>query len=233
MTQPPSSRALYGRRRGRPGRTSATVALLPAASILAMLAGAGPLSAQAAFREAPQWRFVAEMSAVTGGTWLEGRRAPTVSNGFGLLLGLGAERGLGETTTAGAILRFGQQNLRMRELGAEWDGGTLNEGQVLGTLSFHSRRRSALRLSADVGVGAAILSGAAETIPFSGASALSPMGEAGVAVRRGRADEGPSRRDVALLVRYSTVRLDMLSSATGGATGGWVGRFSIGLRATR
>jgi hypothetical protein len=203
------------------------------AALPAILAAPATARAQATFREAPQWRFVAEVNAVTGGTWLEGRRAPTVNNGLGLLLGLGAERGFGETATAGAMLRFGQQNLRMRELGVEWDGGTLNEGQVLGTISLHSRRRSTLRLSADLGVGAAILSGAAETIPFNGASALNPMGEAGLAIRRGRPDEGPSRRDIALLVRYSAVRLDMLSSSSGGATGGWVGRFSVGLRATR
>lgn len=190
------------------------------------------LTAQGGLREPVVWRFVGEAGGTVGGTWLEGPRAPTVSSGTGFLFGIGLQRGWTEFVAAGATLRAGIQPLELKENGDTWSGGTLTEANFVGTLSLQSRQRREYRLSLDLSGGAAVLSGANDILPFHDAASLAPLGEVGVALRRGATNADASRRDLAVFARYSALKLKS-EYVNAVATSGWVGRVVAGVRITR
>lgn len=192
-----------------------------------------PLAAQSrALMDPPRWRVTSEVGAVVGGTWLEGRRAPRVATSLGAVAGLGVLRAAGEYLTAGAGLRIGRQQLRIRESGESWKGGGITEANALANVSLHSRTRSATRIALDLSGGAAILGGAADILPFQDAATLGPLVEIGLSLHRGETDGDASRRSYALLLRYSALRLDanIVNAVT---TTGWVGRTVLGLKVIR
>ncbi len=210
---------------------SGAVAACLAATALASFAPRS-LRAQAAVREPVVWRFVGEAAASVGGTWLEGSRAPTVRSKPGFLFGVGLQRGWTEFVAAGATLRGGIQPLEIRENGDSWSGGTLTEANFVATLSLQSRQRRTNRVSLDLSGGAAVLSGANDILPFHDAASLAPLAEVGIAIRRGATNADASRRDLALFVRYSTLKVqsEYVNAVT---TTGWVGRIVAGLRVSR
>lgn len=185
-----------------------------------------------ALRLVPVWRVIAEAGGSIGGTWLEGVRAPKVVSKPGFLFGLGLQRGWTEFVAAGASIRAGVQPVEMQENGERWSGGTVTEADLVATLSFQSRQRTTNRISLDVSGGAAVLAGANDVLPFQDAQSLAPLLEVGVALRRGLADSDASRKDLALIVRYSMLKLQT-EYINAVITPGWVGRTMIGLRITR
>lgn len=215
-TPPRVSRALVG-------LLLSAVALLPATS------GGQETGA---LRLVPVWRVIAEAGGSIGGTWLEGPRAPKVVSKPGFLFGLGLQRGWTEFVAAGASIRAGVQPVEMQENGERWSGGTVTEADLVATLSLQSRQRTTNRISLDVSGGAAVLTGANDVLPFQDAQSLAPLVEVGVALRRGVADSDASRRDLALIVRYSMLKLQT-EYINAVVTPGWVGRTMIGLRITR
>lgn len=178
------------------------------------------------------WRFVGEAGGSVGGTWLEGPRAPTVSSRTGFLFGIGLQRGWTEFVAAGAAIRAGIQPVELRENGDTWSGGTLTEANFVGLLSLQSRQRRTYRVSLDLGGGAAVLSGANDILPFHDAASLAPLGEVGVALRRGATNADASRRDLAVFARYSALKVKS-EYVNAVATSGWVGRIVAGVRITR
>ncbi len=179
-----------------------------------------------------RWRVTGEVGGIVGGTWLSGPRVPTVSTDPGAALGIGVQRGITPDATAGFAVRISSQAVSLREVGSSWSRGTLTEGDVVGQLSFASRRRTRLRLALDLGGGFALLSGARDLLPFLDASSIAPLGDIGLSLHRGQSEVDASRRDLALYVRYTSLRLDAsLQNAV--TTSGWVGRISTGLRVTR
>ncbi len=185
------------------------------------------LSAQ---RAPDGWRVTGEVGGVLGGTWLRGVGAPTVTTDPGATIGVGATRQLVSGVSAGATLRIGAQPVVMREVGATWSGGTLTEADVLAQLIVMSAQGTTLRPALEVGVGAAVLTGARDVLPFHDASRVAPIAEAGFSVRRDANSSTP--QDLALFVHYGIVRLD--ASGTNAVTSsGWVRRVTLGLRVTR
>ncbi len=172
------------------------------------------------------------MGSVIGGTWLSGPRAPTVGGDAGVMLGLGAQRGVSPDASAGVVMRLGTQGLTLTEQGSSWSGGTLTEANIVGVLSLASRRRTRTRVSLDLGGGMALVSGARDIQPFLDAGGLAPLGEIGLSVRRGGAEVDASRRDLAVFARYSALRLGA-AVVNAETTSGWVRRLSLGLRVTR
>lgn len=176
--------------------------------------------------------MVAEAAGTVGGTWLEGARAPTVSSRTGFLFGLGMQRDVSAIASVGGTVRAGLQPLQVRENGETWEAGTLTEADVLATISLQPRRPMLDRLSLDLSGGAAFTSGAKKVLPFSDARSIAPLGEAGVAVRLGPSNAATSRRDLALLLRYSALKMSGDGSASA-FTSGWVTRIIAGVRVTR
>lgn len=214
------------RRTGKCPRTAVAVGL-------ALVAATSGLRAQEAGRRDPvDWRAVAEVAGSVGGTWLSGPRAPTVASKTGFLLGLGLQRSWTKFVAAGATLRAAVQPIEIREHGESWSGGTLTEAQLLANVSLQSRQRTMNRISLDLSGGAAILSGANRILPFDDAKSLAPLLEVGVAFRRGIADADASRRDLALVLRYSMLNVQS-NTMNAIATSGWVGRVIAGVRVTR
>lgn len=190
------------------------------------------LTAQGVLRDPVVWRFAGEAGGSVGGTWLEGPRAPTVASRTGFLFGVGLQRGWSEFVAAGAALRAGIQPLELRENGDTWSGGTLTEANFVGSVSLQSRQRRMYRVSLDLGAGAAVLSGANDILPFRDAASLAPLGEVGVALRRGATNADASRRDLALFARYSALKVNS-EYVNAVASSGWVGRVIAGVRITR
>ena len=148
---------------------------------LALLLLAAPLPGQAPAPSAP-WRFSAEAGATGGGVWLDGSRVPRVSTGVGFVFATAARRALSDVTGAAAVLRVSMQPLDLRENGVEWNGGTLTEYDLLGVLSIRAPATGSLRATVEAGVGAALLTGAGDIVPFRNASSVAPAGEIGLSV---------------------------------------------------
>lgn len=203
----------------------------PLAAAFLLLIPQQAIQAQSNHRASPvKWRLVAEALGTAGGTWLQGPRSPTVSSKVGFVFALGAERAVTDHVAVGASARVGVQPLSIRENGSSWSGGTLTESAVLATMSFRPRARASVRLSFDASGGAAALSSASRILPFEDAARVAPLAEVGVALQRGSADA--SRRNIALLFRYSALRFNV-GSVNAFATSGWVGRVMAGVRVTR
>ncbi len=185
------------------------------------------------------WLVGGDVGALMGGTWLEGTQAPTLSGGVGVALSLDAKHSVSGRLDVGGAIRVAAQPLRLREADARWDGGTLTDAQILGTIAIARRHAGQLETDLTFGGGLALLTGARSLFPFSAAGTVTPVTEAGIALRRGgRGDGGLTSRRVALFARYSVMRLDpgptpaAAMDATS-ASAGWVARTTIGLRVER
>jgi hypothetical protein len=202
--------------------------VLACALPVALLGAARPLQGQAV-APPPPWRFSAEAGAIGGGVWLEGPRVPRVSTGVGFLFAAAARRALSDVAGVGAAFRASMQPLGLQENGVGWKGGTVTEYDLLALLTIRARSAAASRVSLEAGLGAALLTGVTDVVPFRDAPRAAPMGEAGLAVLLGNASSW--RQDVSLVARYSVVR--MSAEAADGGTTGWVGRATVGARITR
>ncbi len=147
----------------------------------------------------------------------------------------------GDGLSAGVTVRVVAQPVHLRELGSRWEGGTLTDAQVIGTLTLPIDRTPQRRANLELGAGMSVLSGARTLYPFSALARTLPTLESGLVLFRSRAIQHASaglNRPVGLFVRYSLTRVDprptpaddVSSTAT---TAGWVGRFAIGLRVQR
>jgi hypothetical protein len=194
---------------------------------LALAAFAAPLLAQRSAAAVP-WRFSAEAGAAGGGVWLEGPNVPRVSTGIGFTFAAGARRALNDAAEGAAVLRVSMQPLDLDENGAQWNGGTLTQYDLMAILAVRAPSPASLRATLEGGIGAAVLTGASAIVPFRDAGSVAPMGEVGVAVMLGSAS---ATRNVSLVARYGVVRAN--AAADEGATGGWVARVSAGARITR
>ncbi len=185
------------------------------------------------------WLVGGDVGAIMGGTWLEGSRAPTLSGGVGVALSLDAKHSVSDRLDVGGAIRVAAQPLRLHEAQARWDGGTLTDAQILGTIAIARRHVGHLEADFTFGGGLALLTGARSLFPFSAAGPVTPVTEAGIVLRRGgRRDGGLTSRTLALFARYSVVRLDpgptpaAAIDATS-ASVGWVARTTIGIRVQR
>lgn len=207
--------------------TSATQMVLMAVTGMAALVGAITTPLHAQDTPAP-WRPMQEVAAWMAGTWLSGARIPTVSSPIGGAVGIGIERGWRPDATAGFMLRGAVQPLTLREAGDSWRGGILREANVLGMLRTEALHVGRWNVDVDALGGLAILTGAAEILPFRDAGLVQPTGEFGLSARR-RAMAGPDSRHVALFTRVGVVRLGA-TAANSLTTSGWVRRVAVGLR---
>lgn len=218
--------------------------------VLTVSAGAAfPSSAAAQERRAapiatsadydPRWLFAGEVGGVIGGLWLKGEGIPTVNTGAGAMVALVAHRATSARFDAGLSLRVGAQPLRLRTHSESWDGGTLTDAQLMGTVAVAVRRTGSVLSEFNLGAGASAMSGARSIAPFANAPSLTPVAEAGMTFHRGPgADRNAAPHPLALFARYSVMRVDpgvprtvMTSNAT--AVAGWVRRITIGLRVQR
>lgn len=177
----------------------------------------------------PVWGVYGEVGGVLGGTWSKTEGAPTVTTGPGALLSLGAQR-VSERFSLGAAVRLAAQPVSMSELGDSWSGGTLRDIHVVATTAWPLAQRGAGGLDAEAAVGLAGRLGSVRGEPFASSPSLSPLGELGLAVRRGEA--------MALFARIGILHLNPTgtSSSTPGAAAansGWVRRLTVGLRVFR
>lgn len=186
------------------------------------------------------WRATAEVGGVFGGTWLEGATAPTVSTDAGATIGVGLKKRMNDRIATGAAVTVGAQAISLAETGQQWSGGTLTEVNLQGLLSFLTSQGTPFRPSLDLSMGAVVLSGADQILPFRGASRVAAIGEVGVTARR--VEHRVNRQEFALFVRYGAVRLTGLateapitssSAAIANDGAGWVGRWRAGLQVTR
>ncbi len=199
----------------------------------------GEASIPAEGARAEVWLVSGDVGAIMGGRWLEGTRAPTLSGGVGVALSLDAKYSVSERLDVGGAIRVAAQPLRLHEADARWDGGTLTDAQMLVTLAIARRHVGHLETDLTFGSGLALLTGARSLFPFSAAGTMTPVSEAGIALRRGgRRAGGLTSRTLALFARYSVVRLDPgptpadAIDATS-ASVGWVARTTIGIRVQR
>jgi hypothetical protein len=197
------------------------------ALLIVSVAGATRMHAQVALP--PGWTVSGEAGAVAGSTWLNGNGAPRVTSKIGFLFGVAAMRSLRNSVAAGAAFRVGIQPLELKENGATWSGGTLAEYDLVAKLAFPVVALRSLNAAIEVGGGTAVLSGANDVLPFSGAPSVAPLAEVGASVNLGPAT---SRRTLALVLRYGLLRMT-LDDATTEATSGWVSRLTAGIRVTR
>lgn len=191
------------------------------------------------------WTLSGEVGGAFGGTWLEGPSVPTVSSGTGVAVAVGIRRSLktprADGLSAGVAVRVAAQPVHLRELGSHWEGGTLTDAQVMGTLTLPIDRTPRRRANLELGAGLSVLSGARTLYPFSALARTLPTLESGLVLFRSRAAEGASSRisrPLGLFVRYGVTRVDPtpvpaddVSAAP--TTAGWVGRFAVGLRVQR
>lgn len=191
--------------------------------IAVSLGGGAALPAQ------PVWGVYGEVGGVLGGTWSQSEGAPTVTTGPGALLSLGAQRVV-ERFSLGAAVRLATQSVSLAELGDTWSGGTLRELQVVATTAWPLLQRGAGGLDAEASVGLSSRLGSVRVEPFASSPSVSPLGEIGLAARRGEA--------VALVARLGVVHLNPTGTAssvpgTVAANSGWVRRITIGFRVFR
>lgn len=191
------------------------------------------------------WTLSGDVGGAFGGTWLAGSSAPSVSTGTGVAVALGARRRLSsrraDGMSAGVAVRVAAQPVRLREQGAQWDGGTLTDAQVMGTLTIPVDRTPRRRADVEFGAGLAVLSGAGTLYPFSALARTLPTLESGLVLFRSRAaNDATARasRPLGLFVRYSMTRVDPAPAraddvSSTPTTAGWAGRVSVGLRVQR
>ncbi len=164
-----------------------------------------------------------------------------MSSTTGAMLSLTASRETHLGVRAGVAVRVASQPLTLREADVQWDGGTLSDAELLGTVAVALRRGRRIRSDLEAGAGLVALSGARTLLPFATASRIATVGEAGISLRRGSGLDAVARqsafdlRSLALFARYSVMRLDPgidASAVVGDTPGttGWVGRIAIGLR---
>lgn len=161
--------------------------------------------------------------------WLDGPDVPRVSTGLGFTFAADARRALTDATGAAAVLRVSVQPLDLQENGVQWKGGTLTQYDLMAIVAVRAPSPGSVRATLEGGIGAAVLTGAKDVVPFRDAAALAPIGEIGVAVMLGSASA--ATRNVSLVARYGVVRAS--PAVDEGATAGWVGRVSAGARITR
>lgn len=212
------------------------VRLVSCATVSALLwtmFGAAVAMAQTDAHARRPWVYTAETAGVFGGGWLTGDDAPDVTGGIGGVLALGVFRNTSHRTALGVVVRGAMQSLSIQELDQTWSGGTLVEGQLLGSLSLQLPTRGSMRPQLDAGAGLTLLSGTRTVFPFSSAGRIAPMADIGMALGRGQVDGS-----YLVFARYGVVRMDP-AKAPGDrtevldATAGYVGRVTIGLRVVR
>jgi hypothetical protein len=191
------------------------------------------------------WTLSGDVGGAFGGTWLDGPSVPTVSSGSGVTVALGARRSLrsrrADDVSAGVAVRVVAQPLRLREQGARWDGGTLTDAQIIGTLTLPIDRAPRRRAEVELGAGLSVLSGTSSLYPFSALPRTLPTVESGLVLYRNRpADTAATRsaRPIGLFVRYSVTRADPSPTpaddvSSTPTTAGWASRVSVGLRVQR
>jgi hypothetical protein len=191
------------------------------------------------------WTLSGDVGGAFGGTWLEGPSVPTVSSGTGVSVALGARRSLrsrrADGVSAGVAVRVAAQPLRLREQGARWDGGTLTDAQLIGTLTLPIDRAPRRRVDVELGAGLSVLSGTSSLFPFSALARTLPTLESGLVLFRNRAaDDAAARigRPIGLFLRYSVTRVDPIPApaddvSSTPTTAGWVRRVFVGLRVQR
>ncbi len=227
------------------------VRLFLAPAVLVLLVGAPAVHAQGGTARVPserpaapprsaRWLLGGEIGGGLGNTWLAGGTAPTVSTGAGVALSIGAQRSVSRRIAAGGVVRVVAQPLHLREGDARWDGGTLTDTQLLGTIALALSRESAVQPSIEFGGGVALLSGARSLYPFSAAARVTPATEFGVSLQRANRPKvgGATSYPLSLVARYSLVRIDpgpapatAFESMT--AVAGWVGFTTFGIRVQR
>ena len=189
-----------------------------------------------------RWHVAGEVGGVIGGTWLSGLDVPTVATGGGAQVAIRATRTVSAGARAGAALRVGAQPLHLTENAVRWDGGTLADVQLVGTLSLGVTPVGALMSDIDFSAGVSTFSGASTIVPFRSAPRVAPSADVGISVHRGRSsDEANAEREphpYALFARYSAVRIDPGSPTTGevgrtSASAGWARRVTVGMRVQR
>lgn len=216
---------------------------LPVVLSIAIIAFSAP-AARAQSSQGAGWTVAGEFGGAIGGTWLESTGAPRVSSTTGAQLSLSASRPTKSRVALGAAVRVSAQSLQLKEVDQTWSGGTLTNGQLMGTMSVDLPRSAQIATALEFGGGLSILSGARDLAPFTTASRVAPTGEFGVAIRRAPSTYAVVRRTafdlraLALVLRYDVTRFDPGNSASGGAvprnaTAGWVGRMVVGARVMR
>lgn len=187
----------------------------------------------------PRWLFAGEVGGVIGGLWLKGDGTPTVHTGTGAMVALAAHRATSARIDAGFALRVGAQPLRLREHSDSWDGGTLTDTQLMGTVAVAIWQTGGVLSELNLGAGASAMSGARSIAPFANAPSIAPVAEAGVTIHRGPAgDRDAAPHPLALFARYSVVRVDpgvpgTLTTGNASAVAGWVSRVTVGIRVQR
>lgn len=207
---------------------------------LALLFVGRPLHAQSVDT---RWRLSGDAGGMLGGTWLSGGEAPVVSGGAGAELSLRATRGLSRRVSGGGALRVASQPLQFREHNEHWSGPTLSTGAFVGVLSTRVAQTETWQSALELGAGGAWLAGARSVFPFSTASRVAPVLEAGMAFHHEPRLSSTGRPTKSLLgqtgvfARYSMLRIDPGAVPAGnpGAQGatGWAGRVALGLRVDR
>lgn len=190
----------------------------------------------------PRWVVAGEAGGIVGGRWLRGGDVPTISSSAGAELSLRATRGAAPHVDLGAAVRIAAQGLQFRQNADRWSGPTLASGALVGLASMSVHQSDSWRSAIDLGAGLAWFSGARNVYPFSSASQVAPVVEAGVSLRHLPGDGGPAHRrsligQTGFFARYELTRLDPGATPVGapGATGvaGTVGRIAVGLRVER
>lgn len=210
-------------------------------ALAACLSGASAL-AQSGVELDSRWHVAGEVGGVIGGTWLSGIGVPTVATGAGAQVAIRATRAVRARTSAGMSLRVGAQPLHLTENAVRWDGGTLADVQLVGTLSLGARPLGTLLSEIDFSAGVSTFSGAGAIAPFHSAPRVAPLADAGVSFRRKRRrEEANAEREphpYALFARFSLVRVDPGSPGTTNAgrtsaSAGWVHRATLGMSVQR
>jgi len=218
--------------RGRRSR----FAIASAGALLVTMATA-PLAAQ--YPGEPRWSAHGDLGGVLGGRWLDGEEAPTVSSRTGVTLSLGVQRVSGGGVAGGLMLRVASQPLQLRERMARWDGGTLTDVQLIGTVAVPVDRSDHRRADLEFGAGLSALSGARDLYPFSASGRLVPAIETALVLFRSRLPrDDRGIKPLGVFVRYGVLRLDPVPEAStlisaNRVSAGWVGRISAGVRVER
>jgi len=170
-----------------------------------VLVSAQPVATQLRAQQVDRhWRFGPEAGITGGGTWMEGRSAPTVTSGSAPFIGFGASRRVVQYVTAGVVVRYHSMKLSLAENDDKWSGGSVNEGMFLGALAYDRMRAGSTRIAFDVLAGVSARSGGGRIVPFFESSNTATM-EAGISAHKPVAGS-TDHRILFVFARYSLTR---------------------------
>ncbi len=148
----------------------------------------------------PRWAVTVDALAPT--TWGDGNGiAPTVSGGLGAAFGLHWRRAVSSAVRLGFTGRVSTAALTLERGAESWSGGRQQQLDLAALMTWSVHRTVAL----EAALGAAVLGGPDDVVPFADASSLTPMAEVGLIVPLG--NQTLARRPLALTARSQWLRV--------------------------